>query len=441
MQRPNILFIMSDEHRADVAGFAGNSVVRTPNLDWLAKDGVVFDNAYCPSPVCVPGRQAIMSGQYCHTCGCMEWRDLPPGHMTLARQFTRHAYRTIACGKLHHEGADPYQGFIKHIGNEGTANVSRIPGRVEEEFEKYKIPWQHHKWTQEKEVKRATFGNSTRDFDDEYALQGALRYVNSHFVDHDYDRESPLVPLLLYYGTILPHYPYIAEEQKFRYYLPRVKPFLNQQIFDHEFLSRMKVEVGVDASEREVRRATAAYYGMVEMVDERAGRLMDAIRFAGQDLDDWIIIYTTDHGEMLGEHGVWEKQKFFEGSVRVPLIIRYPKKFKPARVSQNVNLIDLFATLCELCGIQTPAGLDSRSLVPLMNGDASAWDNETASQYWGHNLMIKRDDLKYHYYKQTNTELLFDLAADPGELRDCGKDPHLATSMEYFRASRAKYGF
>ena len=441
MERPNILFLISDEHRADVTGFNGNSIIKTPSLDWIAKDGAVFDNAYCPSPICVPGRQATMAGQYCHTCGCMTWCDLPPGHMTIARQFTRYAYNTIACGKLHHQGQDPYMGFIKCIGNHEAANTALLPDLIKEEYKKYEIPLGTLKWSMAKEVRRAAAGNSMRDFDDEYNLQGALKVVDNYFVDPYYDRETPQQPLFLYYGTLAPHYPFIAEEKKFRYYLPRVKPYINQQVFRQEFQDSTIAEIGKDVSEREVRRATAAYYAMIESVDERIGRLMDAIRFAGQDLDDWIIIYASDHGEMLGERCVWDKQKFFEGSVKVPLVIRYPKKIRPGRVKQNVSLIDLFATLCELCGIPAPGGLDSRSLVPLAGGDVQGWENETGSQFMGKNLMIKRDNLKYIYFKNSGSELLYDLEKDPAELNNFGNEPQFASQMEYFRLARKKYGF
>ena len=146
-------------------------------------------------------------------------------------------------------------------------------------------------------------------------------------------------------------------------------PYLDQEVSDHPFLSQHQVRPGEDASERELRRATAAYYGMVETIDDYYGQVLDRLRQVGQDLDDWIIIYTSDHGEMLGQHGIWEKQKFYEARARVPLIIRWPKGFGDGRdIDENVNLCDLFATLCDLCGISTPPGLDSRSLAPLLQG-------------------------------------------------------------------------
>ncbi|MFH5185221.1 sulfatase/phosphatase domain-containing protein [Paenibacillus sp. TAB 01] len=199
----------------------------------------------------------------------------------------------------------------------------------------------------------------------------------------------------------------------------------------------------MDVSERELRRATAVYYGMVETIDEQYGRVIRALEHAGQNLDDWIIIYTTDHGEMLGEHGIWEKQKFYEGSARVPLIIRYPEGFGGGRtVEENVNLCDLFATLCELTGIETPEGLDSRSLVPLLkNAGGTDWDNETVSQFGGTNLMIKKNHLKYQYYGESMPEVLFDLDSDPGELRNVIDDLRYAGALEYFHRRRSELGF
>jgi choline-sulfatase len=185
----------------------------------------------------------------------------------------------------------------------------------------------------------------------------------------------------------------------------------------------------------------AAYYAMVETIDALYGTVLDTIESVGQDLDDWIVIYCSDHGEMLGEHGIWEKQKFFEGSVRVPLIVRWPARFAQGRVvEENVSLCDLFATLCDLAGLPIPAGLDSRSLVPLMRGDASTWENEAVSQFGPTNLMIKRDQLKYQYYGPDMPEVLFDLDADPGETRNWIDEPGYAKHVEAFRQRLAELG-
>lgn len=441
---PNILFLMSDEHRADVSGFEGNPIIRTPVLDSLARTGVIFRNAYTPSPICVPGRMCMMAGQLPRTCRCEGWVDLPPGHMTFARRFSQYAYDTVACGKLHHQGTDIMQGWTRRIGDEAQLSPQAIPGRQEDLFAKYVPSTASVKWSDAKEIQRAGIGRAQHISQDEYTVQGALDYIQNHFTNPYYDRATPERPVLLKVSLIQPHYPYFTDEEKFTYYLNRVQPYLGEQeVFDHPFLSQRQVRPGIDASERELRRATAAYYGMVEEVDTQYGRVLAALEHAGQDLDDWIIIYTSDHGEMLGQHGIWEKQKFFEGSARVPLIIRWPRGFAGGRMeSRNVNLCDLFATLCELAGIPAPEGLDSRSLAPMLRGEPGIdWGaDETISQFGTQNVMIKRGALKYQYYGPDRPEVLFDLEADPGETRSFLEDPAYGGQVKAFRQRLASLG-
>ncbi|TDF94051.1 sulfatase-like hydrolase/transferase [Paenibacillus piri] len=439
-RKPNILFLMSDEHRADVTGFAGNNVIRTPNLDRLARTGAVFGNAYTPSPICIPGRQSMMAGQFPRTTGCEKYgQDLPPGHMTFSRRLAQYGYQTVVSGKLHHMGSDQMMGWTRRIGGDMQVMPPFIDNRQAEEYAKYDIPPQ--KWPQEKEVARAGIGRGPCVSHDEYAVQGAIQFIDDYFNSTYYDREQ-IQPLLLKVSVLQPHYPYLTSEEKFTYYLNRVVPYADEPLFDHPFLSRMPVKAGLHAMEREIRRATAAYYGMIETIDDYFGQVMDALEHVGQNLDDWIIIYTTDHGEMLGQHGVWEKQKFFEASARVPLVIRYPKRFDAGlHISENVNLCDLFATLCELCEVPAPPDLDSRSLVPLLSGDAAGWDNETVSQFGGTNLMIKRDHMKYQYYGPDSPEVLFDLRRDPGETVNFIADPQYAEQAERFRERAGELGF
>ena len=441
MKRPNILFLMSDEHRPDVTGFEGNEIVRTPVLDELAATGTVFRNAYTPSPICVPGRQCLMSGQLPKTCRCEGWMDLRPNYPTFARHFAQHAYSTVCCGKLHHQTWDQMQGWTSRPAGDISVATPYLEGRIEEEFKRYERPFGEFKWSDTKEVLRAGVGRSQLIENDLDWTQAALRSVERHFNHAQYDRESPDRPIFLKVSLIAPHYPYQIDEERFGYYLNRVDPFLDQQVSEHPFLSRKQVRPGIDASKRELRRATAAYYGMVDHIDTLYGKVIEKLKYVGQDLDDWIIIYTSDHGEMLGEHGIWEKQKFYEASGRVPLIIRWPKGFDGGNViNENVNLCDLFATLCDLAGLPTPDGLDSRSLVPLLKGDTSDWNNETISQFLTHNVMIKQDHLKYQYYGPDEPEVLFDLEADPAENIDYIDDPAYKDALKNFRARLAELG-
>ena len=442
-KRPNILFLMTDEHRADVTGFSGNSVVRTPVLDALAQDSVIFNNAYTPSPVCVPARQCIAAGQLPKTCGCEGWVDLAPGYMTLPRRFAENAYQTVACGKLHHLNHDQMQGWTRRIGSDTAVDPRHIENKVDTEFARYQRPYGDYAWNDTKEIKRAGVGSGPWVKHDAYAVEGALNLIEEHFCSPYYDREQ-IAPLFLKVSLMQPHFPYLTGAEKFNYYLNRVEPYVNEEKPDHPWLCQRYLEVGNDVTEREVRRTTAAYYGMIETADEHFGRVLRALEHAGQDLDDWIIVFTSDHGEMLGEHGVWTKVKFYEGSARVPLFIRAPKYFKGGRtVEQNVNLCDLFATLCDLAGIQPPSNLDSRSLVPLLRGEASNWDNETLSQFGEKCLMIKRDHLKYqylYYYETEYPEVLFDLKRDPQERVNFIDDPEYSAHVAAFRERLSELG-
>ncbi|MYC64589.1 MAG: sulfatase-like hydrolase/transferase [Caldilineaceae bacterium SB0661_bin_34] len=442
--KPNILFLMSDEHRRDILGYAGDPIVRTPRLDALAEIGVVFTQAYTPSPICIPGRQAMMSGQLPRTCGVESFgQDLAPGYMTFARRLAQYGWHTVAAGKLHHTGPDQMQGWMQRLGSEIRMADHRIEDRDEDSFAPYAETFRRHKWSDTKEVLRAGVGRPPSHVADEYALQGTLNFIRDHFTDPYFDRSRPERPVLLKVSFNQPHYPYQTDQGKFEYYLNRVRPYLDEPVFDHPFLSQRQVDVGTDVTERDIQRATAAYYGMIETIDEYYGVVLDALEAAGQDLDEWIIIYTSDHGEMLGQHGIWEKQKFFEASVGVPLFIRWPVGFgsEGHTVTENVNLCDLFATLCDFTGVPTPDGLDSRSLVPLCQGDTTNWSGESVSQFGGRNLMIKQGDLKYQYYGPDMPEVLFDLGKDPQERVNLIEDPEYTDACQRFRYRCGELGF
>lgn len=442
-KRPNILILMTDEHRADVLGYEGNSIIRTPNIDKLASRGVVFKNAYTPSPICIPARQCLMAGQFPRTCGCERFEeDLPPFYETFAKVFSRYAYATVACGKLHHVGIDQMQGWSQRIGSDQHVNNHFIEGRIEEEFKNNIEPKEKIRWSNAKEVKRAGIGKARNAVEDEYTTLGALNFIESYFSSPYYDHDRAAQPLLLKVSLVQPHYPYFAEENKFKYYLNRVKPYINQAAPEHAHLGWKELKVGKDVSEREVRRCTAAYYAMIETADELIGKVIEKLEEVGQDLEEWIILFTSDHGEMLGEHSVWAKHNFYEGSVRVPFFISWPKKFKGGRVVyENINLYDIYATLCDLAQIPIPEGLDSRSLVPLLEQKKVDWSNETISQYKGKFLMIKWDNLKYQYYGEEMEEVLFDLERDLSETKNFISDGQYKEILERFRKRRNELGF
>lgn len=406
-KRPNILFLMADELRYDVTGFAGNTVVRTKNLDMLAKNATLYTNAYTPSPICIPARQCILAGQYTTTCKVFGWGDdLPEGYLTFPRLLSQHGYETVACGKLHHMGPDQMQGYKRRYGMEVHVADSYIPNIHEVQT------ISSVKWSQEKEVLNATSGVKTFHIrQDEIATECAEYFIEQYFSDPFYKRNTPDKPLLLAVSFNQPHYPYVAEAQLLDYYMDKVFVYHDEPIFPHPFLCMHRVE----AKEAVLRKATAAYYSMTETMDSYVKRVVDALEKVGQNLDDWMIIFTSDHGEMLGQHGVWEKQKFFEASVKVPLFIKYPNQKEFKSCDKNVNLCDLYKTICTVADIKPPPNLDSKNLYEIAFAPNSAYKNETISTFGGYTIMVKVDDLKYQYYKNDTTEVLFDLGRDKTE--------------------------
>ena len=192
-----------------------------------------------------------------------------------------------------------------------------------------------------------------------------------------------------------------------------------------------RVEVGKDVTYRQAHRATAAYYGMIEWMDAQFGRVIDKMEHLNV-LDDFIVVFLSDHGEMLGTKGLWEKQSYFEPSVRVPLSIWYPKRFgdTPMLIEENVSLVDLFPTLCELVEIPQPDELDGKSLVPLIDGNAENWDETVYSELWraqnGPSVMVKEGDMKYFRFDNDKgwQDQLFDLAIDPSECNNLIENPN-----------------
>lgn len=432
---------MSDEHRADITGYEGNNVIRTPVLDELARTGVVFSNAYTPSPICVPGRQCMMAGQLPKTCKCQQYgEDLQPNYMTFAKRFSQYAYNTVCAGKLHHMGTDQMQGWTKRIAPDAAVATNFIEGRIEEEFEKYTPAPGTGKWSNQREIEEARVAYGHGQKYDERIMRGTLDFLDRYFEDALYKRPQSHRPLLLKISLVEPHYPFFTDQERFDYYYDKVPLFVEEPC-DHPVLSLSQQNKPVNVNEEQIRNATAAYYGMIDKIDHLYGQVLTKLEDLGENLDEWIIIYTTDHGEMLGEHGIWEKTRFYEGSVRVPLIICWPQGFAGGRiVDKNVNLCDLFATLCDLAGLETPDGLDSRSIAPLLREEKTDWNNETVSQMGKNHLMIKQDNLKYQYYGEDVPEVLFDLTKNPKENNNYAEDTEYSAAMTQFRRRRSELG-
>jgi len=423
----NILLLMADELRFDLPGFMGNPIARTPTLDRLARDGVVFDNAYTPSPVCVPARQSIAVGKYPLHTGCENFgEDLAPGARTVARIFSEAGYLTVACGKLHHRGPDQMQGWLQRIGSECAVQWPATYGAEGRE------QIGRLKWRGAEELVLAGPGTSPLALHDRLTVDGAIDFLRMHF-EGMYRRTSDVPPLLLMVSLQQPHFPLLADPELFAHYHERVRPRLHEEAPWHPVLGRGALPCGEQVTAEQIRNATAAYYALAEKADREFGRVITALESHGENLDDWLIAGLSDHGEMLGEHALWEKRKFYEGSARVPFFLRAPQLWPRARRRENVNTIDLFPTLCEAAGLESPADLDARSLSDVLAGRRDAWENETFSQYGPDEFMLKRGNLKYLTFGDKGPDVLFDLASDPGESTNRIADSSYATEADAMR--------
>jgi choline-sulfatase len=455
--RPNILILMDDEHRPDVLGYAGNDVVRTPVLDGLAADACVFENAYTPSPRCVPARQCIMAGELPMTCGCYSYGcdGLDADTMTYARRCAEYGYRTALAGKGHFIGDSAFLGYETRIGvTPNRRNDIETKAAVSDSRPRWADDPREGKWSDEKEIRRAGVGEKQLRAD-RYTVTGATQYIENEFLDTYYDRANPEQPTLLTVSLTQPHYPYLADQERFEYYLNRVEPYMEEPPAHKGLIERQRGSFGAHpvtagpgetVTEREALRATAAYYAMVESVDQHFGSVLDTLAHVGEDIDEWIVIFMSDHGEMLGEHGIWEKGAFYEASAGVPLFIRWPEQFEGRRIQKNVSLCDVFATLCDLADIPMAGGRDSRSLVSLLKGEQAAWERQyprdevIAAE--DDRLMIKWGAHKYIYHPtEMGGDVLFDLAEDAAEQNNVVDTPAYADTVAEFRSRASDLGY
>lgn len=446
-KKPHILLLINDEHRPDVLPIEGNLHICTPTLDRFINEGVYFRNAYTPSPICVPARQSFLSGLYPRNCGSLNFGDSMPTQVrTIPGHLGNYGYYSCAAGKMHFAGRDVMHGWLERVGrdivgrngypypavaDEHSARIDREPG----------TGMKQNKVIQE--IRDAQPGMGHWMLHDEYAVDGALLFLEEYFVNASYDRPTPN-PLCMAVSLWSPHYPYQCPLDLFNHYMQRVEPIVEELNDKFECLDFFKVRLGEDVTYRQAHRATAAYYGMIDWMDQQFGRVIEKLEHLNV-LDDFIIVFLSDHGEMLGTKGLWEKQQYFDASARVPFCIWYPRRFEREHqvIEQNVSLVDLFPTLCELVDIPIPDELDGRSLVRLIKGHDKDWPNTVYSELWkaqnGPSVMVKEGDLKYFRVDNGEgwPEQLFDLAKDREERHNLIDDPVYVEALERLRSKVA----
>lgn len=422
VSRPNILMIMSDQHTPSVMGCYGNEVVRTPNMDRLAAAGVTFENAYCSAPVCVPSRMSMLTGLHCDKIRVWHNADPLMPHLTTWPMALRLAgYETVISGRMHLLWGDRMGGFEKRLCGDATDRVPNI------------TPDRTMCGTGRPQGIDTHIGEGDAYPQDEEAKVHAIRYL----------RQEHAQPFALCVGFYKPHAPFVAE----RRFLELYSDFEPELTLDEPCVALYRSCVdgclakGPLDPER-VRLAVRCYYGMVSHVDALVGEVLHALEEEGLT-ENTVVIYTSDHGEMLGRHKLWHKMCFYEDSVRVPLIISCPARFPGnVRRTENVSLLDLFPTFLDLVGCERKIPLDGGSLVPSLEGKPLGRPNEVMSLSIGVQrghpaIMLKRDALKLICTKGF-ASVLFDLSEDPQENVDFSNDPAYASVLREMLASVAK---
>ncbi len=421
----NLLILMSDEHTRRMTGCYGHPVVETPNLDRFAARGVRFDNAYVNNPICVPSRANFITGRYTHDTG--NWDNSMPysgaecqsfGHR-LAEQG--HQFTTV--GKLHYRYLDDDNGLPD----------SRLAMNVVDGRGAY---WLSMRWNIQPsegyldEVNNAGAGECSYTRFDRAVATETASWLKNEAATHD----KPWC-LLASFGS--PHPPFQVPQEWLDMYPPGSVDmpinFKMQDWPDHPYWNETRpwrFPVDEDLPEDVISNAVATYYGLVSFLDDKLGRVLDALDKAGLT-DSTRIIYTSDHGEMLGGHGLWGKMCMYEDSVAVPLIAAGPDLPAGVTCAENVSWVDIFPTVCDGLGAalaNSDADLPGTSLWPIARGEESpgrpAFSEYHAAQSPTGNFMIKDERYKYVYYSGAQyPPQLFDLVVDPTERHDLGCDP------------------
>ena len=441
-QRLNFLLIMADFMGAKPMPLYGGNLVRTPHIDALAEDGVVFETAYSNAPLCAPSRASMMTGKLPSKIGVYDnGAELSSSIPTIAHYLRAAGYATCLAGKMHFVGADQLHGFEERVTSDIVpADFGWMPAGQDSE-----PAWKDSaldEWPNMKPVIEAgpCIRSLAMDFDDEVAFQSVRKI-------HDYARDPGRTPFFLTASFIEPHEPYATTQAYWDRFdhdaipAPNVPfiPYRQQDAHSRRLYNLSKVGEE-DVTDDHIRNARHAYCGMMSNIDDKIGALRQALEDTGL-LDSTVIIVTADHGGMLGERGLWGILNFHEWASRVPLIFHAPSHLPARRVGGAVSLVDLLPTMVELAGGDPGAdiihAIDGVSLAPLMAGGTEATPRTVLAEFCAEAtispcLMIRRGPYKLVYCAD-DPPLLFDLDKDPDERDNLAEHPDHQQTLDNFR--------
>ena len=437
-ERPNILYLMTDQQRADCIGCAGNSVIRTPNIDTIAEEGIRFANAYSSAPSCTPARSALLTGFSPWHHGMLGYGRVAHRYdFELPRALRRAGYYTFAIGKMHWYPERNLHGFHGALLDE--ARRVETPGFVSD----------YHRWFKDKapDLDPYATGLGSNDYRaKKYALPEELHptYWTGQMAVDFLERYDKGQPFLLKVSFHRPHSPYDPPERFMEMYaeddIPKayIGKWANK-FAAYETPARFDLWHG-DLGEAQVKRSRRGYYGSISFVDEQIGRILRTLKKRGK-YENTLIIFLADHGDMLGDHHLWRKTYAYEGSAKIPMLLRWPKSvghshLRGKTLTQTVELRDVLPTFLDVAGATIPRHLDGMSLLRLIKGDAKSWrpfidmEHDVCYSKENHWNALTDGRFKYIYHAYDGREQLFNLKDDPGEIYDLTADPSYCDTLK-----------
>jgi choline-sulfatase len=431
MKAQNLLIIMSDQHSRALMGCYGHPLVKTPNLDRLAGRGTLFTACWTPSPVCIPARASFATGKYIHQIGFWDNADPYDGSIPSWHHHLRDAgHRVVSIGKLHFRSDEDDCGFSESIVPmhviEGKGDLL---GLIRDD-----LPVRGAAY---KMARMAGPGESPyTQYDREIAARAQI-WLHEEAPKH---RDKPWV---LFVSFVAPHYPLTAPPEHFyRYYddpsLPKPKLYERDQRPDHPFVRDYATAFNFDdyfETETDVRRAVAGYYGLCGFMDEQAGKVLDALSACGLS-GDTRVIYTSDHGDALGQRGLWGKSTLYEETCGVPLIVAGDGIAQGRVIDTPANLVDVYPFIIDCVGANGADMIEpdhpGMSIARLGNGETP--DRTVLTEYHGMGsttgaFAIRHGRYKYVHYVAYRPQL-FDLETDPDEARDLSDEPRCAAVVK-----------
>ncbi|HAE19844.1 MAG: iduronate-2-sulfatase [Verrucomicrobiaceae bacterium TMED137] len=441
VERPNVLFIISDDLTATALSCYGNTVCKTPNIDRLASQGTRFTKAYCQGTYCGPSRASFMSGYYPHAIKMLGYGSPRPAigeRATWAQHFKNNGYHTARVSKIFHMGVP---GGIEK-GTDGADDPASWTERFNSAGPEWKAPGDGETLENNADGRKPgpvggnTFVVVEADGNDLVHSDGKTAAKAVELIKQNRDK-----PFFLGVGFVRPHVPFVAPRKDYTDFLPYSRMQLPPKLKDdwadipkaginYKTSKNMKMDV------RRQKKAVGGYYASVAFMDRMVGQVLNGLEEAGLE-DNTIVIFTSDHGYHLGEHDFWAKVSLHDESAAVPLIIRMPGK-KPAVCHSLVELLDLYPTLSNLCGLEVPKHLQGKDISKMMT-DPAKEVRSAAFSVNGKGFLLREQDWAYIAYGKNGQgdEELFDMKQDPKQFTNLAKDPKHAQIIARFQKQMA----